>query len=307
MKMKGFLWVSGYAVFMIGYFLILTILLPSTLVYEPDWIRVGNYAEYRVEEWRLGYDELINGTYTWRIVSVYHVDGRTVVRVNQTYVGTTGEGSLFVRGHTGIADVNATEGVANGLLLWFTRYYNDHLVDRIIFRGVKDGDTFEGCSIEKTSVQGEVRSCIRFTTFHDTYGKTSFWYTRYWFDKATGILLRIHHNFRGRYSSDVLLESTNIRGELDSSKAILDLFLVSPLFVLPLTGATIGLLFLRRRGYGFSRDFWMGFVFFNGIILAFLSNWPLKFVFLLLFWIGILVTAIFLINRFAFSIITQAK
>lgn len=79
MKMKGFLWVAGYAAFMIGYFLILTILLPSTLVYEPDWIRVGNYAEYRVGNW-IANKPTANGTYTWRIVAVYHVDGRTVVR-----------------------------------------------------------------------------------------------------------------------------------------------------------------------------------------------------------------------------------
>lgn len=202
------------------------------------------------------------------------------------------------------------------MLLWFTRYYNDYLVDRIIFRGVQDGDTFEGYGIEEISVQGEVRSCIRFSLYNPSIYRT----TSYWYDKATGILLKKGYSFRDLYSN-VLLKSTNIRGELDSSKAILDLLLVSPLFVLPLTGATIGLFFLRRRGYGFSRGFWMGFASFNGIILAFLANWPLKLlpemfghpllVILLVtnvaFWIGILVTAIFLINRFVFSIIKQAK
>ena len=124
----------------------------------------------------------------------------------------------------------------------------------------------------------------------------------------------------------MLLKSTNIN-EAHDGKAIMDLLLVSPLFIVPVVVAVTGLITIKRKKYRFSRQFWFFFILFNGIILASVANFlfkaPLGRLLHLgyqsylpvitmmtgnaLFWIGVLAAAIFLIDRLAFSIILHAK
>ena len=59
MRRNVSLYISLYVAFMIGYFLLFTVVLPSTVAYEPEWIKVGSFAEYDVKDSVPG----MNGTY----------------------------------------------------------------------------------------------------------------------------------------------------------------------------------------------------------------------------------------------------
>ena len=109
---------------MVGYFFVLTEALPSTVAFEPTWVKEGVFAKYTVED-RGGGGVVMNGTYTWRVISVQDgFMGRTVT-VNETYEGTTHWDHITNIPPEGrIVDLSAKGGSVNRLFLWLTRYYN---------------------------------------------------------------------------------------------------------------------------------------------------------------------------------------
>jgi len=314
---KNIVVIIGYAGFMIGYFMLLTVVLPSTMMLEPDWLEVGSFAEYLVED--IGGDEVVmNGTYTWKVIAIRNLNGGNTVTVNETFQGTTHWDHVDAIPPSGrIVNVSATEGVVEGLVLWLKRYYNYFLLDRSYFLG--QGYTYLGVREGNALFQGEVRS------FVEVYPKiNSIRLSR--FDKATGLFSyhswtwpRLGTVFVSLKSTNVF-ESANVTEEIDGLKVILDALLVSPLIALPLTGAVFGLFLIRKRNIRFSKSFWFAFILLNGAISALLANWPFKIpkqphylagyfphvltclidIFL---WIGILGVAVFAINRFVFPII----
>ena len=131
MRRNVSLYISLYVAFMIGYFLLLTVVLPSTVAYEPEWIKVGSFAEYSVE------DGVMNGTYAWRIIAIRNLEGTTIVTINETFIGTTHwdhvarysdrdpVGFYNIIPPSGrITEISAAGGTIGDLILWFRRYYN---------------------------------------------------------------------------------------------------------------------------------------------------------------------------------------
>ena len=204
---------SLYATFMIGYFLLLTSLMPSILVYEPEWIDVGIYSKYIVEEYVAG-DLVENGTYIWRITSLYRdADGELMARVNETYNlewkrdwwNSTWTEKIPANGR--ISEIKVKDGIIECLPLWFNRYYNHHLADLSIFT-IGDG-TFEGMGIETIPINDETTLCIRLTlrSCRSPPIRIPPYYTihNYWFDERTGLLLKYTHGFRD-YWTQILLK-----------------------------------------------------------------------------------------------------
>ena len=340
--MKRVYWAFGavaYAVFMIGYFLVLTLFLPSFAASPPGWVEAGVYAEYRVGEYVA--DNLVeNGTYTWRIVSTsVEADGTLIVMINETYVLGWKEdwwNSTWVDGIPSagkILSIRATEGIVGHVPLWFNRYYNDFLIDLSVFE-IGNG-TFEGVGFKTVVIGGEakpavgltLRFCtspsIRIPPYYETYN--------YWFDRETGLLLKYSYGFRDRWTR-VILEDTNVEGESYSSKVMADMLLVSPLFVVPIVGATVGLLKVKRNKYRFSLGFWLSFIILNGAVLASVANWPLRaplgrlimlwlyvpeylgsspalrmMVWNFMFWAGLLTLLILLIDHYAIPLISKPQ
>lgn len=318
--------VLGY-VFMIGFFLLLTVVFPSTVLLEPDWIEMGSFAQYSVEDWG-GY-MVMNGTYTWKIIAVKDSGGRKIVTINETFKGTThwdhvvdwdkinlrfkvtGEWHIYEEDNIippsgRIRDVVSREGAVEGLVLWFKRYYNYILLYRSFFFG--GGYVYRGIDEGKTSFEGEVRDFVQVSPGNNR---------RAYYDKATGLLLRYSWTWPRLGTVHVFLKSTNVfdstkmTGEPNGLKMVLDVLLVAPLFALPLAGGIIGLFLIRRKGVGFGQHFWLEFILLNGIALALLSDWPVRIFWILnillnmVFWIGILGVAVLIINRFMFPIVKQ--
>lgn len=305
---KAFLWVAGcgaYATFMIGYLLLLTLVLPSVFVYEPNWIVVGNYAEYTTERGYMS-NTHENGTYSWRIISTYTDDnGDLIARINETEI-VEGEEDWT------ILDINVKDGLNESTApLWFTRYYNDYLIDLSDFN--LGTETFGGVCLEEVTVNDESRPSVRLARYHPSYGLVN----SYWFDRETGLLLKYASWFKG-IQDEKVLNSTNIVNGSHNNKAVTDLFFVAPLFVVPVVGVASGLLVIRQKRYVFSRKFWFLFVLFNGSILAFVWNFPFRaplrllqhsyslvggaYLMMLntLFWFGVLLVAVFLVDHFVF-------
>lgn len=307
---KVFLWVTGcgvYATFMIGYLLLLTLFLPSTFTYQLNWIKVGSYAEYSVERYVPVGFLVQSGTYSWRVISIHtNPNGELMARINET--GT-------------ISEINVKEES----LKWFSRYYNDYLMDLSDFK--IGNEIYEGVGLGEVSVQDEVHLCVGLTQQIPAFYRVS----TYWFDRETGLLLSYRFDFRGEMTLKHL-RSTNISGEAPNGKAIIDLILISPFFIVPVVGATKGLLLIKLRRYTFSRRFWFFFILFNGMILASVANFPFRFplgrlltlsrysiIYVLypiysmsamgnfFFWIGGLAAAIILIDRLAFPMILHSK
>jgi len=304
---------------MIGYFLLLTVVLPSTVVYEPSWIKMGSFAEYSVKDSAPG----MNGTYVWRIIAVENSDGRNIITINETFQGTshwdhvavwTGEhleNTILPSGKK--TKISASGGATEGLILWLLRYYNSMLVDRSHFNGI--GNTYLGAGEEKMSLQGAIRDVIKVNPRSSE--------TLAYYDKVTGILLWYRFSFRlGGYT--VSLNSTNIFDAVsvaveNGSKIVLDLLSVAPLLALPLAGAIISLCSIRNSGVGFSSSFWWGVILVNGTLIALLSNWPIKvpaysqelYLFDSLvnaaFWIFIIGTATLFVHNFMFPIIAKSS
>ena len=325
-----------YAAFMVGYFLILTMFLPSLIASQPRWVDVGIYAEYTVEEYVAG-NLVENGTYTWRILSTFsRADGTLMVRINETYTLLWKEerwNSSWAREVPSVGrilEIRALDGTVGDRPLWFSRYYNDFLLDLTVFK--MGNGTFEGVGFKTVVIGGEARSAVeltlRFCTsprifippYYECYG--------YWFDRETGLLLKHSYGFRDRWTR-MILEDANVEDEAHSNKVIADMLLVSPLFVVPTAGAIAGLFAVKRNRYRFSLRFWLLFIILNGTVLASVANWPLRaplgrliillwlhipgyldsspvlrmMVWNFLFWIGLLTLSILLINRFIIRII----
>jgi hypothetical protein len=272
----------------------------------------------------------LNGTYAWNIISVENSYGGTIVTVNETFRGSThwshvgvydGNFEYTIPPGGKIAEITASEGAIGDLILWLGTYYNHLLLDRTAF--IRKSCMYYGMGEEKTSVQGTERAAIN---VYPGLAPTS---ARY--DRASGILLRYYYGSKlGHY--EVSLNSTNILGSVNvadenSSKSVIDLLLVVPLFVLPFVGALIGLNSIRKRGVGYSMNFWKLFVLLNGVLIALLSNYPIEIPHFVIpydpwvpfalifnvggrvlnvgFWSGLLFAAVLIINRFVFPIIKR--
>ena len=264
-----------YATFMIGYLLVLTLFLPSIFTYEHDWVEVGSFAEYTVEEY-VTINVVENGTYTWRIISLYTDDhGNLIARINETYILEWKEDwwKSFWANETPpsgrILDINVRDGLIGFGPFWFNRYYNNYLIDISEFK--LGNGTFEGEGFEEIRVGDENRLSIKLTRlFNSRYNGG-----RYWFDKETGLLLKSSWGFRDRFTR-MIVKSTNISGNAHDGKAMIDLLVVSPLFIVPVVGMLTGLLIIKKRRYKFNPKFWVYFILFNGIILASVANFPLR-------------------------------
>jgi len=337
--MKRVYWVCCgivYAAFMIGYFLVLTMFLPSIIAPQPRWVNSGIYAVYVVEEYVA--DSLVeNGTYSWRVLSTFTgSDGTLMVRVNETYTLLWKEdwwNSSWAREVSParrILEIRAVDGTVGDRPLWFSRYYNDFLLDLTVFE-IGNG-TFEGVGFKTITVGGEDKLAVGLTLLFCTSPKIFIppYYEcyDYWFDRETGLLLKQSYGFRDRWT-EVILKDTNVEGEFHSSKVMTDMLLISPLFVVPTAGATVGLLKVKRDKYRFSLGFWLSFIILNGAVLASIANWPLKaplgklivlwlyipryldyspalrmMVWNFMFWAGLLALSILIINRFIIKLIS---
>jgi len=293
-KQKRFLfWATGcgvYASFMIGYLLVLTLLLPSMLVYEPEWVKVGSYAQYAVRRYSGERRTLVeNGTYSWMIVSTRTLaSGEVVATINETYTiewkaDQWSWGSSWISMNipsTGrISDVNIKDGFPS---FWFDRYYNDYLIGITVFRksnALPSRDSFKGLGLEEVSIHGVTRPSVKLMLIPFLYESST---TSFWFDSETGLLLQFIGQYYATYigfveSSVMILDNTNITSEATANnKATVDLLLVSPLFVVPSVGAATGLFLIRRRRRQFSSRFWFFFVLFNGIIMVSAVNFPFR-------------------------------
>lgn len=293
--------------------------------YEPDWVAEGVYAEYNVEEY-LATSLAEKGTYVWRIVSIHAgYNGKVIARINETYDlewKTDGWYSFWateIQPTGRIWDIDIKNGIINSRPLWFNRYFNRYLLDLSDFK--IGNETFDGECLEEISVQGEVFTSIRLTRQLPTYYRVD----AYWFDKDTGLLLKYAHGFRDR-ATQMILKSTNISSKITGSEALTDLLLLFPLFIVPIAGAFTGLIIIDKRRYKIDQKSWFLFIFFNGIVLAFVANWPFRIplgrLSLGIFytptiiykiavnaslWMGTLALAIFFIDRFAFPIIQHSN
>ena len=130
----------------------------------------------------------------------------------------------------------------------------------------------------------------------------------------------------------MILEDTNVEGEPHSNKVMADMLLISPLFVVPTVGASVGLLKVKRNKYRFSLGFWLSFIILNGAVLASVANWPLRaplgkliilwlyvpeylgsspalrmMVWNFMFWAGLLTLLILLIDHYAIPLISKPQ
>lgn len=265
MMRKVFLWAAGstaYAAFMIGYLLLLTLYLPSILIHEPDWIEVGSFAEYTAES--VGE----NGTYTWRIISIQtDVSGERIARINRTY--TPERINEWRNYSSSISDISLRDGIIDLSIFWFNRYYNVYLVDLSDF--MIGDEIFGGESLAEISVRGQTVPCI-WLKRHLPSG----WGTGYCFDRESGLLLYRGSAYHGGFYSRIVLKNTNIPIGSHHSKAITDLLIVSPLFMVPIAGVTTGLHIAKKKKYTFSIRAWLFFIIFNGIILGCVANFPAR-------------------------------
>jgi hypothetical protein len=293
----------------VGYFLVLTVVLPSFVSFRPEWVKDGVYAEYSVED-RGGGGTVMNGTYVWRVVSVQgDVFGTETVIVNETFEGSTHWSRIQnVPSGGRLVEVNIKEGAAEGLLLWIRRYYNRILLGRSFFVG--GGYAYAGIDEREMSFGDEARNVI--AVLHNVEACR-----RAYYDIATGVLLHYTRTWPKLGTAYVKLRSTNIFNstELDSEpdtwKTVTDGLLITPLFVVPVVGASAGLWIIKRRELGFNRIFWHAIALFNGLIFAWLANLPFK------AWYppscspypeieGLLATALFSINIFIWFIVTES-
>jgi len=179
---------------MIGYFLVLTFFLPSNIVSEPYSLTEGTYVSYLLED--LGfYNEVIrNGTYTWKILSMYtDSSGRRMAQINESFTGDSELGGYkySIPPNGRITEIDLSQGVLNGLRIWFGNYYNEYLLDRTVFQS-GDGYPLEGVGHMEISFQGERRICTAVTVQIPAPYRTS----TYFYDRATGILLLYRYGFR---------------------------------------------------------------------------------------------------------------
>ena len=308
-------WISLYVAFMIGYFLLLAVFLPSTVAYEPSWIKVGSFAEYSVDDWGSGDKPVMNGTYAWRVMAIENLDGGKIVTINETFEGTTHWDHVAIIPPGGrTTKINAAGVTADGLILWLGRHYNRILPYRTFFLGIPRY-VWVGGGGGEMSFRGQTRYMLHLEALEELRTAD--------YDQATGVFVGYRWTWPRLGTVYVTLKSTNVFSSVnvtstqDILRSVLDLLLVVPLFVLPL-GAIIGLSSIRRRGISFSPLFWLGFTFLNGTFIALLSNWPFRIpaslelpLFLLVsqlnvgFWTGTLGAAILVVDGFMFPIITK--
>jgi hypothetical protein len=247
MHWKVLLWLSLFLALMIGYLLLLTVVLPSTLAYEPDWIRVGSFAEYSVTGGAL------NGTYAWNVTSIEIKNGRTLVTINETFRGTTQwdhvarwngtsghfENTIPISGKT--TEISAAMGTVEDLILWLRRYYN-HVLHLALFLGIPE-HVWAMTGGGEISFQGQTRQFL-----HLDASEQWQWSRSADYDKTTGILMRYRWTWPRLGTVWVSLKSTNVFSSTSSEPGIfLDLILIAPLFMIPLVGALVGLYSAKHK------------------------------------------------------------
>jgi hypothetical protein len=287
MNKQLFVYVLGYFVFVGSLFLLLTLALPSTMFSEPKWVDVGCFAIYDVEN-----GNLMNGTYAWRIIDVKESSGRRVVTINETFVGTSHwdhvavwddvnqNYSNIIPSNGRVTDVSVREGSAEGLVLWFTRYYNQFLLSRSFFLGF-EGSTWRGVSEGKMPFQGEFRDVVQLSQTRYTYQSGPDFSREAQYDKITGLLLGYRWSWPHLGTMIVSLESTNVfdlvvNDQRNGLNMLLDILVVALLFAFPLGLAATGLFWTRRKNEILSRRFLLVLVLSNGIFFGLFTSWPIE-------------------------------
>lgn len=242
MYWKVLLWLSLFLAIMIGYLFITIVFLPSILLYEPDWIRLGSFAEYSVEGGTL------NGTYTWNVTSIEIKNGRTLIAINETFRGATQwdhvarwnstlgrfENTVPINGKT--TNITATMGTVEDLILWVRRYYN-HVLNRALFLGMPE-HTWAMTGGGEISFQGQTRQTLHLDTSERTAD----------YDKATGILMRYSVTWPRLGTVWISLRSTNVFNSTSSEPGIFpDMILTATLLILPMIAVTVGLHSMKQR------------------------------------------------------------
>lgn len=233
---------------MVGYFLLLTMVLPSIPTNEPGWVGVESYAEYSVDD-----GDVMNGTYAWRILAVENSWGRNMVTLNETFEGATHwthagvwptaqEDMIPPTGKS--TELIAASGVVGDQILWLTRYINQILRDRTFIIGIP-GQAWLVTGEEEMPFQEQIRHTLH---LEGTGLRTAD------VDEATGILMRYSWTWPRLGTVHVTLKSTNVfASTVGGPNLFLDMLAIAPLFVLPAAGTAKGLVVIRNRGFGFSR------------------------------------------------------
>ena len=301
---------------MIGYYLIITALLPTIIVSDPTFLKQGAYVTYLTEDLGINGEVIRNGTYAWRIVSIStRPDGTTLVQINETFNGDS-ECSWYIPPSGRITEVDSKQGEIDGLRIWFGNYYNEFLLDRTIFLVGKEY-ALEGVGVREVPFQALPRACMAIT-YPSSFSEQTY-------DRATGVLLLYHYNFRGVISTRATAVSTNIslspyNGD---SKLASDLLLLCPLIVLPSFGAPLSLWFLKRNKTEFSVSFWVIASVVLGTTISLVTVSPrmvfnsfgyyspgfsLTFLMMLIvFWSVMVLSIVILIDRFWFRIVQHSR
>lgn len=304
---------------MIGYYLIITALLPTIIVTDPTFLKQGTYVTYLTEDLGLNGEVIRNGTYTWRIASIStHPNGTTLVQINETFNGDSQwrarSYSIPPSGRT--TEVDSKQGEIDGLRIWFGNYYNEFLLDHTIFLVGKEY-ALEGAGFREVPFEASPRACMTIT-YPSSFSEQAY-------DRATGVLLLDSYSFRGVISTRATAVSTNISlSPYNSySKLALDLLLLCPLIVLPSFGAPLSLWFLKRNKTEFSVSFWLIASVVLGTTISLVtvspgmvynsfgyysSGFSLMFLMMLIvFWSVIVLSIVILIDRFWFRILQHSR
>lgn len=287
MRKKLFVCMLGYLVFEGSLFLLLTLALPFTVFSEPKWVDVGCFAEYDVED-----GNLLNGTYAWRIVDMKESSGGRIVTINETFVGTSHWDHVAVWDNAyqnynniipssgRILDVSVRDASAEGLVLWFTRYYNRFLLSPSFFLGF-ERSTWLGITEGKMPFRGGFRDFVQLSQTRYTYQHGPDFSREARYDKITGLLLDYRWSWPHLGTMIVSLESTNVFDSVVNYQEyglnmVLDILVIALLFAFPLALAATNLFLTRRKNEIFSQRFLLILAASNGIFLGLFTSWPIE-------------------------------
>jgi len=220
---KAVVTVAGCLFFVFLYFSSITLILPSTVLSKPSWIRKGIYVEYWLERYSSGTGFSGNGTYRWEVISLQS-DSATVNATLHWQGSLNGPENL-----TGI--VNLNDGMFYGKRLWLTNYFNRYLLS--YSTAYIQDHQLRVVGVEKLTYITFDRTCYKVRPLENIYRH---WDASYYYDVETGVLLWYRYAFPlGRETWTIT--STNldlISKEQELSRSIIDLAMIIPLFALPL-------------------------------------------------------------------------
>ncbi|UCH32477.1 MAG: hypothetical protein JSV05_03615 [Candidatus Bathyarchaeota archaeon] len=305
--------------FMVSYYFLLTVALPSTLTNSLDWLAEGTFAAYRVED-SGNNGPIRTGIYNWTVIDLQ----LTTVTLNETFTGATLWDRVTTIPPSGrLVTVGIHDGNADGLVLWLKRFYLPIFLDRTLI--CSSSYTYGGIEERSFTYRSQRRDSTHW--FPLPYS----WQHAY-YDQATGLLSHYTWTWIRLGTITVSLQSTNVPiltapNPSATPRTILEAFMLSPFVILPVLSTILGLRVLKSRHLTFRPRFWAAFMFINGPILALITNWPVTtslldlhssiywypgtafFIILCLntlLWIGILLAATLLIHYFAIPLITKS-